>query len=372
MTEAGRPADVREDAYMRRALLLARRGWGQTAPNPMVGAVVVRDDEIVGEGWHARYGGPHAETVALDEAGDRARGATVYVTLEPCAHHGNTPPCADALVRAGVSRVVAATADPNPTAAGGGARLRGAGMEFSTGLGEEAARELNAPFFHSFASDRPWVTVKLALSIDGAITDHHRSSAWLTGSPARRAVHRMRAGVDAIAVGIGTALADDPALTVRGRLQPRVPPLRVVFDREARLPPTSQLARTAKALPTTVLTRGSDPERAAALRAEGVDVIVAASLGEGLRALRAKDVRSMLVEGGAGIASALLAAGLVDRLVIFQAPVLLGVGSLNGFAALPPTLVRDARRLRILDRRTFGDDLMTVYGPAGDGFCSPG
>lgn len=247
-----------------------------------------------------------------------------------------------------------------------------AGIEFVSGPGEAAARELNAAFFNSFTTDRPWLTVKLALSIDGAITDHRRSSAWLTSSPARRAVHRMRAAVDAIAVGIGTALADDPALTVRGRLQPRVPPVRVVFDRDARLPPNSQLARTAKDVPTVVIAERSDADRTAALRAEGVDVILTASPGEGLKALRARGIRSVLVEGGAGISSALLSGGLVDRLVIFQAPVLLGSGSLNGFAALPSMLVRDAPRLAILERRTFGDDLMTVYGPAGEGFCSQG
>ena len=357
---------------MRRALRLARRGWGQTAPNPLVGAVVVRDGEIVGEGWHAQFGAQHAEAMALDAAGARARGATVYVTLEPCAHHGKTPPCSEALIRSGVSRVVAAVADPNPTASGGGARLREAGIDFETGVEQEAARELNAAFFHSFSSDRPWVTVKLALSIDGAITDHRRSSAWLTGAPARRAVHRMRAGTDAIAIGIGTAIADDPALTVRGRLQPRVPPVRVVFDREARLPPASQLARTANVVPTIVVTAEADPARSAALRAVGVEVLLADSLRSGLQALRGKGVRSVLVEGGAGLSAALLSASLVDRLVIFQAPVLLGAGALNGFGGLPPMLVRSAPRLRVLERRTFGDDLMTVYGSAGDSFCSPG
>ena len=357
---------------MRRALALARRGWGQTAPNPMVGAVVVRGDEVVGEGWHARYGGPHAEAMALEAAGERARGAAVYVTLEPCAHHGKTPPCADALIAAGVSRVVAAAADPGPVASGGGARLRAAGIDYEVGVGEAEARELNAPFFFAIGADRPWVTLKLATSIDGALTDHRRSSAWLTGARARRVVHRLRAGNDAIAIGVGTAIADDPLLTVRGRLRPRVPPARIVFDRTARLPVTSNLARTAREVPTILVTTAPDAERARLLRAEGVQVLIAPALPDALRQLRANGIRSVFAEGGAGIAAAMLSACVVDRLVIFQAPLLLGGGSLNAFAGLPAALVRDAPRLSVLERRTIGADLMTVYAPAGDGFCSQG
>ena len=372
MNDAGRPGAVRDLAYMRRALSLARRGWGQTAPNPMVGAVVVRGDEVVGEGWHARYGGPHAEAVALDAAGERARGSTVYVTLEPCAHHGKTPPCADALIRAGVKRVVAAVADPNPVAKGGGEKLRAAGIAFELGPAEDQARELNAPFFFAVGADRPWVTLKLALSIDGAITDHRGSAAWLTGPRARRAVHRMRAGHDAIAVGIGTAVADDPLLTVRGRLQPRTPPARVVFDRNARIPLTGKLVSTARGVPTIVIAAADSAARASALREAGVEVVEAGTLHEGLRQLRQRGLRSLLVEGGAGIAAALLSACLVDRLVIFQAPLLLGGGALNAFAGLPSALVREAPRLTVIERRAYGDDLMTVYAPAGDRFCSPG
>ena len=372
MNDAGRPGAVRDLAYMRRALSLARRGWGQTAPNPMVGAVVVRGDEIVGEGWHARHGGPHAEAMALEAAGTLATGATVYVTLEPCAHHGKTPPCADALIAAGVSRVVAAVADPNPVASGGASRLRAAGIEYQAGVSEAEARELNAPFFFALDSDRPWVTLKLATSVDGAITDHRRSSAWLTGPRARRVVHRLRAGSDAIAVGIGTALADDPLLTVRGRLRPRVAPSRIVFDRDARLPLTSKLVRTAREVPTIVVAGSDDSARARALRAAGVQVLSATTMPEALRLLREGGIRSVLVEGGAGVATALLSACVVDRLVIFQAPLLLGAGALNAFSGLPAALVRDAPRLTVLERRTIGDDLMTVYAPAGEAFCSQG
>src|SRR4051812_29625349 len=205
---------AREDAsFMRRALELARKGWGQTAPNPMVGAVVVRDGVIVGEGWHTAFGEAHAEVEALRAAGERAEGATVYVTLEPCAHQGKTPPCANALVAARVARVVIAARDPNREATGGIELLRDSGIAVTLGVVESEARELNAPFFHAFEQKRPWVTLKLALSLDGALADASGRSRWITGEESRRVVHEMRAGSDAIGVGIGTVLADDPSLT---------------------------------------------------------------------------------------------------------------------------------------------------------------
>ena len=356
---------ARDSAFMRRALDLARLGWGQTAPNPMVGAVVVRGGVVVGEGHHARYGGDHAEVSALRSAGPLARGSSVYVTLEPCSHHGKTPPCADALVRAGVSRVVAATRDPSLDAGGGADRLRAGGVDVVVGVEERAARELNAPFFHSFQSDRPWVTLKLAVSVDGAITDASRTAGWLTGPESRREVHRLRAGSDAIAVGSGTALADDPQLTVRDAPPPRVPPRRVVFDSELRLPLSSRLVRTAREVPTIVVaTRPVDSAsvpRAAALEAAGVRVLQADSLAAALRTLRADGVRSMLVEGGARLAGSLLAEGAVDRLIIFQAPVVLGPGSLSAFAGLPSVLPPSPRRLEVIHRATLGEDVMTVY-----------
>jgi diaminohydroxyphosphoribosylaminopyrimidine deaminase/5-amino-6-(5-phosphoribosylamino)uracil reductase len=347
---------------MRRALELAERGWGQTAPNPMVGAVVVRDGRIVGEGYHAKFGGEHAEVVALRDAGDLARGSTVYLTLEPCAHFGKTPPCADALIAARVRRVVAPSADPSPEARGGFDKLRAAGIDVDVGIEADAARELNQPFFHAIESDRPWVTLKLAVSIDASIADATRSAAWLTGPKARREVHRMRAGSDAIAVGLGTVRSDNPELTVRDQPEPpRVPPARVVFTRRGLLPTSSRLALTATEIRTIVVGDSPDLAHARRLMELGVEVMTAASTEEALRGLKSRGIRSLLVEGGAGLTAALLGAAVVDRLVIFQAPVMLGAGSLNAFEHVPPVAAAGAPRLRVLRREDFDDDLMTVY-----------
>ncbi|MGZ8493516.1 MAG: bifunctional diaminohydroxyphosphoribosylaminopyrimidine deaminase/5-amino-6-(5-phosphoribosylamino)uracil reductase RibD, partial [Gemmatirosa sp.] len=335
-----------------------------TAPNPLVGARGVRDGVIVGEGWHRSYGGPHAEVHALAAAGDAAQGATAYVTLEPCNHHGKTPPCTDAMLAAGVARVVVAVGDPFPPAAGGAERLRAAGVSVEVGVLEDEARELNAPFLHAaLGAERPWITLKLALSLDGAIADHTRGPGWLTGPGARRAVHRMRADADAVAVGIGTAIADDPGLTVRHAPPPRVPPLRVVFDRGLRLPPDGQLVRTAREVPVlAVCGPDPDPARARALEAAGVRIVVAGDTADGLRAMRHDHgVRNLLVEGGAGLAGGLWTAGLVDRLVIFQAPVLLGDDTVRPFAGVTGLRAATAPRLPVVARRAVGDDLMTVY-----------
>lgn len=355
------PADRR---WMRRALTLARRGYGRTAPNPMVGAVLVREGAVVGEGSHVEYGAPHAEAVALAAAGANARGATAYVTLEPCTHVGQTPACVPALIAAGVARVVFAAADPNPVAGGGAATLRAAGIAVDAGLAEDEARELNAAFHHRFASDRPFVTLKLAVSLDGAIADATRRPGWMTGELARKAVHRLRAGHDAIAVGSGTAIADDPQLTVRSGRRPRVAPRRVVFDRRGRLPAGSKLVRTARRVPTIVVTTDPPPSEAAALEKRGVTIVGAPSLGAALRALRAQDIHSVLCEGGAVLAGALLEAGAVDRMVIFQVPVLLGTGALPAFGHAPSHTLPDAPRWRILDQERLGEDVMTTYAPA--------
>ena len=342
---------------MRRALVLARRGWGQTAPNPLVGAVVVRDGVIVGEGFHARYGEAHAEVAALAAAGEAARGATVFVTLEPCDHQGQTPPCTEALIAAGVTRVVAAMPDPNPLAQGGAARLRAAGIAVEFGVEADAAREMNAAFaFAASGATRPWVTIKLAVSLDAGIADAGRTQRWLTGDKARREVHRLRAAHDAIAIGIGTALVDNPHLTVRQGKRPRVAPRRVVFDREARLPIASKLVRSARRTPTILFAEHPDSARAAALSKYGVQIETVSGLGAALQLLRGKGVQSLLVEGGAGLAGAFLEADLADRLIIFQAPVLLGAGALPAFGTAP-----GIERLRLVDRQEFDEDLMSVY-----------
>jgi diaminohydroxyphosphoribosylaminopyrimidine deaminase/5-amino-6-(5-phosphoribosylamino)uracil reductase len=359
-----------DSVLMRRALDLARHGWGQTAPNPMVGAVVVAEDTIVGEGFHATYGGPHAEVVALRAAGARARGATVAVSLEPCAHFGKTPPCVDALIAAGVAKVIAAVRDPSPIANGGVERLREAGIVVDVGIGRDEAIELNAPFFHAHGSDRPWITLKLALSADGAIADSSRGRRWLTGEASREYVHHLRAGSDAIAVGIGTMLADDPSLTVRDASPPRLPPRRIIFDSTLRTPLDAAVVRTAGEIPTFIVASRPDRERHARLTSAGVRVLVAADLRAALADLKAVGIRSLFVEGGARLAGALLADSLVDRLVIFRAPVQLGDGALPAFEFAPNDFESRLGAVPVLERRAFGDDLMTVYAlqPVA---CSP-
>ena len=343
------------------ALDAARRGWGRTAPNPLVGAVLVRDGTVVGVGWHEKYGDDHAEVMALMKAGDLARGATMYVTLEPCAHFGTTPPCANALVRAGVARVVIAVRDPNPEARGGVERLRAAGIKVDIGPLADDARELNAAFFFSFASRRPWVTLKLALSLDGGMADAAGRSKWITGVHSRAHVHAMRAGSDAIAVGINTALADDPWLTVRDAPPPTMPPARVIFDRRARLPLDGNLAVTAHKAPTVLVTEYTPPARRQALERVGIEVLEAVSLEEAMLLLRGRGIRALLVEGGRTLAGALLERSLVDRLVIFQAPVILGAGALRPFDRMPAGPIAETKPLRVIERKAFGDDLMTVY-----------
>jgi diaminohydroxyphosphoribosylaminopyrimidine deaminase/5-amino-6-(5-phosphoribosylamino)uracil reductase len=285
------------------------------------------------------------------------------VSLEPCNHHGKTPPCTDAILAAGIRRVVVGVRDPHLIAAGGIKRLRDAGVNVVVGVEEEAARELNAAFLHAQVSSRPFVRLKLAMSLDGAITDASRARAWLTGPAARAEVHRVRAGCDAVAIGIGTAVADDPMLTVRDVDAPRVQPTRVVFDTSAHLPLTARLVTTARETPTIVVCWAPDPAHAAALEHAGVTLVHAASLTDALANLRSAGIRDLLVEGGAALASSFIQEHLVDRLIIFRAPIILGAGAVNAFAALGAASVEGAQRWRLLDARRFGDDEMTVYAP---------
>lgn len=356
---------------MRRALALAERGWGQTAPNPMVGAVVVAGHRVLGAGFHARFGEAHAEVVALAEAGTAAKGATLYVSLEPCTHHGKTPPCVDAIVGAGIGRVVAAVRDPSRVARGGIEKLRAAGVkaDLSPPDDRDFAIELNAPFFHAQASPRPWVTLKLAVSADDRIANASPDQRWITGEASRAEVHRLRANSDAIAVGIGTVLADDPALTVRGVPAPRLAPRRVVFDSQARTPLESVLVRTADDVPTTVVVRpGADASAIGALASQGVDVIEAPDLEAALVRLREGGVRSLFVEGGARLAGSFLERSLADRLIIFRSRISIG-HALGAFDFAPAGFAASLDGTRA-DRRPFGDDTMTIYA-LHEVACSP-
>lgn len=324
-------ADELDIRMMRRALHLAQGGRGRTSPNPMVGAVLVKDGVVVGEGCHPYVGGPHAEVVALEAAGERVRGATLYVTLEPCCHTGRTPPCTEAILRAGIARVVAAVQDPNAAVCGQGiARLRDAGVAVEVGLCEAEALALNGAFFTWVTRGRPLGILKAGMSLDGKIATRTGDTRWITGEAARRRAHQMRAEADAILIGVETALRDDPLLTARDAPAPRQP-LRIVADSQARLPLRQQLARTAREVPTVVATTpGAPGDRVAALQAAGVEVLVVEGAGPRVDlkalagALAKRDVTSLLIEGGGTLHAAALEAGIVDRVALFVAPLLLG------------------------------------------------
>lgn len=349
-----------EREAMARALTLARRGWGRVAPNPLVGAVLLRDGALLAEGFHAEFGGPHAEAVAL-AACDDAAGATCVVTLEPCAHAGKTPPCVDALVARGVARVVIAVRDAHPLAAGGAERLRAAGVAVDIGVGAREAAALNAPFLWSAVRpERPFVALKLAASLDGFLADHAGRSQWLSGAEAREWVHWLRAGYDAIAVGGRTAVIDDPQLTARGSVVPRVPPARVVFAGGAAVRADLRAFRAdagGAALAVVPAERAAAARRA--LAPAGVEVLLAGGLEEALRALAGRGIRSLLVEGGGRLAGALLDAGLVDRVYRVTAPVWLGRGT-PAFAAVTAHGLGDAARWTVVERRALGDDSLLV------------
>jgi diaminohydroxyphosphoribosylaminopyrimidine deaminase/5-amino-6-(5-phosphoribosylamino)uracil reductase len=358
-----RPEDLR---WMGRALELAGRGAGLTFPNPVVGAVLVRAGRAVGEGFHARAGGAHAEAGALEQAGTMAHGATLYVTLEPCNHTGRTPPCVQAITTAGVKRVVAATRDPNPRVPGGGAAaLSRAGIEVTLGCREGEAIALNRVFITAALRGRPHVTLKWAATLDGATADVRRGSRWITGSEARIEAHRMRSRADAIVVGIGTVLADDPALDVRlGGPWPREP-FRVVVDSRARLPVTARLIGVGKPERAFVaVTDAADPERLERLETRGVTVLRCKSqegqvdVSDLVSRLGALDVGGILVEGGGKLAWAFLEAGLVDRVVAFTAPILLGGAAAPRAVGGAGLLLPEAVRLGGIGVRPMGADWM--------------
>ena len=347
---------------MTHALDLAWRGWGRVQPNPLVGAVILKGSELVGEGWHPEYGDRHAEAVALAGAGDRARGATMVVTLEPCSHQGKQPPCTQAIIHAGIRRVVAAIRDPNPVAARGSDELRNAGIEVELGTSADAATAQNAIFLHTLRNPRrPFVALKLATTLNGRIADGYGRSRWISGEQARDYVQWLRAGFGAIAVGGRTARFDDPSLTVRGPVLPRTPPRRVVFDSTADLGPQLTLVRTASETPTiAIVASEADPSRVKRLEAAGVSVLATDTLSEALNALRRLGIESLLVEGGGQLAGALLAAGLVDRYYWVQAPLWLGDDAVPAISGLPPRELDQSERWRIIERRALGDDTLLV------------
>ncbi|MDK2973000.1 MAG: diaminohydroxyphosphoribosylaminopyrimidine deaminase [Candidatus Sumerlaeota bacterium] len=355
---------------MRRALALARKAHGQTRPNPLVGCVIARGEEIVGEGFHARAGEPHAERAALAACTQSPRGATMYVTLEPCAHHGRTPPCTDAVIEAGIARVVLAQRDPNPQARGGVEKLRDAGIEVVTGVLEGEALRLNPAFntFHHLG--RPLVTLKWAMTADGCTSATGGHAAWISNSESRRHAHALRAASDAVVVGIGTALRDDARLTIRDADVPPGPPLRrVVLDSQLRLPPVHPLVTDPQGIATVACAHDAPAEAEARLRDAGATVWRlkpgrdghGVSLSDFLLHLQGAGVQALLVEGGRHLAGEFLAAGLADRVAVFIAPKLIGSGPEPLSALLSPEPLQRMDQALALHHATWtpiGDDIL--------------
>ncbi len=369
MSADGAPITAAEAAALARARELARTARGRVSPNPLVGAVVLRDGVTVAEGWHDGPGRPHAEAMALRIAGDAARGATVVCTLEPCSHHGRTPPCAEALVAAGVARVVVGCPDPlERDRAGGIDVLRAAGIEVvcAQGAEAEACRDLIADFLTWGLTRRPLVTLKLATSLDGKIATATGESRWISGPDSRALVHRWRADADAVGVGIGTALADDPRLTARGIDAPVNQPARVVFDSTARLPADAALFDDPDGPPVIVVVGPEAPEaRARALVDSGAQIIGVAGdsrsqrLEAALDGLGALGIQSLFVEGGAGLAGAMVEAGVVDRVAWFLAPILIGgIGAPSAIGGAGAAELSGAARVRDMRVEHVGDDIL--------------
>ncbi|HEX4506468.1 MAG TPA: bifunctional diaminohydroxyphosphoribosylaminopyrimidine deaminase/5-amino-6-(5-phosphoribosylamino)uracil reductase RibD [Alphaproteobacteria bacterium] len=360
--------------FMQAALALARRGLGNVWPNPAVGCIIVKDGIVVGRGWTQPGGRPHAETEALARAGDAARGATAYVSLEPCSHTGQTAPCADALAAAGVARVVAAMIDPDVRVSGAGlARMQEAGISVESGLLADEAAAVNRGFLTRIEQGRPMVTLKLAATLDGRIAAHNGDSQWITEEDARAFAHGLRASHDAVAVGSGTAATDDPHLTCRLPGLPLRPPVRIVFDSRLQLSLTRQLIATARTIPTWIVTLAetveeSAIERAEALRELGVELIATSaggngriSVAEALQALGEAGLTRLMVEGGGKLAASFLAEGLVDELALFRGPSIIGGDGIPAIAGLGLDRVADAPRFKLTDSRRLGVDTFDAY-----------
>lgn len=353
-----------DKSYMKLALRLAARARGRTSPNPLVGAVVVNNGRIVGRGFHQKAGTPHAEIHALREAGPEARGATLYVTLEPCCHYGRTGPCSEAVIQAGIARTVVAMADPNPLVAGKGLkRLAEAGISVTLGVMEEEARQLNEVFLKYIKTRLPFVVAKAAVSLDGKIATRSGKSRWITGPAARAYGHRLRDRYDAILVGIGTILADDPALTTRLQGRKGRDPVRVIVDSRGRTPPDARVLNLQSEAATIIaVTRQAPVERLAALRGAGAEVVVVnegsrVDLLELMKLLGAREITSVLIEGGAAVHGSALEAGIVDKAVWFIAPKIIGgseaPGPVGGFGVDDPN---DAAQLERFKMRRLGED----------------
>jgi diaminohydroxyphosphoribosylaminopyrimidine deaminase/5-amino-6-(5-phosphoribosylamino)uracil reductase len=360
------PADFR---FMQLALTLGRRGLGRTWPNPAVGSVVVKDGVVLARAWTNEGGRPHAETQALAQAGEAARGATLFVTLEPCSHHGRTPPCADAIIAAGVGRVVSAIDDPNPDVAGQGhARIRAAGIALDVGICAEEARRDHAGHIRRITEGRPHVTLKLALSSDEKIGASGRRPFQITGEEVRTRVHMFRAQSDAILVGVGTALADNPQLNCRlPGMEPRSP-VRVILDRHLRLPASGYLARTAREHSLWIFSGpGGEPSSAALLAAEGAEIIRVPVSGRGvdlaavLKELGRRGVTRLMVEGGSRIAASFVEAGFADEVWLYRGPVTIGADGVAALDGLPLTTVTQSPCYRIRATERLGRDTLTIY-----------
>ena len=362
-----------DTGWMRHALSLAGQALGQVWPSPAVGCALVRDGMLVGQGWTRTGGRPHAETEALADAGDRARGATAYVTLEPCAHTGQTGPCAVALVEAGIGRAVIAATDPDPRVGGRGiAILKEAGIPVTEGILAAEARALNAGFFSRVERGRPTVTLKLASTLDGRIATGAGESRWITGPDARRYVHHLRAIHDAVMIGAGTARADDPMLDIRDVTAPHRLPVRIVVDASLSLPLTGRLARTASAQPLWLLARaGSDPARRDAFQTLGAEIHDVPTLATGridivaaLQTLGAAGLTRILCEGGGLLSASLLKAGLVDELIVISAGKIIGAEGVPNVGNLSLGKLADAPGFEVIETRALGPDIMTRWKPA--------
>jgi diaminohydroxyphosphoribosylaminopyrimidine deaminase/5-amino-6-(5-phosphoribosylamino)uracil reductase len=374
---------MNDDLYMEQALQLARKGQGFTSPNPMVGAVLVKHNRIVGQGYHQFAGGPHAEVNAIDDAGTAARNATLYVTLEPCNHHGRTPPCTEKIIAAGITRVVVAISDPNPDVAGGGiAYLREHGIAVTTGVCRPQALALNEFFVKYVRTKRPFVILKCAATLDGYIAARTGDSKWVTGPVARNHVHRLRQSVDAIMVGIGTIMADDPQLTTRLDDRGTTDPLRIILDTYLSIPKRARVLNLNSDSDTLIVCSDKAPsERIAQAQDCGAQVMVLPqhrsrlSLDELMDRLGAREVTSLLIEGGSKVIGSALAERVVDKINFFYAPKILGGGGIPICSGTGPDSMKESLPLKMMSVDKLGDDILVegyLGTPLEEGECLPG